>query len=124
MNRYTEEQIWALVDRLKWHLPPDKNKWECPIDPRHANDDRIIPFDCMITKLVWHFDDNKGNALILKRRIDLSEFLGYMVGRKLARSPTADDPWLDIIFKTPLEQVPLYINEHPEICAWRLELAR
>lgn len=26
MNQYTEEEIWALVDRLKWYLPPDRNK--------------------------------------------------------------------------------------------------
>jgi hypothetical protein len=126
MNRYSEEEIWALVDKLKWYLPPDpeKNRRKYPIDPRHANDNRIVQYDCMNTELVWDYDDNKGNKHTCKRKIDLSEFLSYMVTGKVARRPDARDFWFDIIFKTPLEQVPLYINEHPEICAWRLEIAK
>lgn len=78
----------------------------------------------MNTELVWYFDDNAGNKLTCKRKPNLSEFLDYMVERKLVRRLGMHDPWYDIIFETPLEQVPLYINEHPEICAWRLEIAR
>lgn len=124
MNRYSEDEIWSLVDRLKWYTQANKNGRAYLVDPRHANYDGLVPYELMSTELVWHYDDNVGNIHTCKRKIDLSEFLGYMVTGKVARKPDVRDPWFDIIFKTPLEQVPLYINEHPEICAWRLEIAK
>jgi len=115
MNRYTEEEIWALVDGLRWG-PIYNDKITFYVDPRLY--ERLQ--GCIVTQLKWHYDDNAGTKHDCTMTVSLSEFLGYM-SRANHSTP---DPWSDIIFETPLEKVPLYINEYPEICAWRLEIAR
>jgi len=103
--KFTDDEVAALVYSLKWHTPANKNGCSYPT--------RALSHPHNLTRL-----NAPDGEICMIKIIDLLRIL---------RDPFIINDFshfYHIIHAIPLEQMPLYLQDYPEIATWRLKIAK